>query len=413
MTDIRPFRAYRPAPQFASRTAALPYDVYNRAEASEAAKKDPLSFLNIDRPETQFGPEQDMYAQEVYEKASEMLRDQIERGIYLQDEKPCYYVYELTMNGRTQTGLAACASVDDYLNNIVKKHENTRADKELDRIRHVDICSMQTGPIFLAYRSDPVISEITGQVKNGTADVDFTSEDGIRHRVFVIREEDKIERIRGAFANIPEVYIADGHHRAASAVKAALLRRKAHPDYTGDEEFNSFLSVLFPDEELMIMDYNRIVLDRGEWTDDDALLEKLSGVFRISPANMEQKPEEKGSLLLFLGGKRYSAQIREEFRKEDPIAGLDVSLLQDLVLDPIFGIRDPRTDKRIEFAGGIRGYQYLERRVQETNGIAFAMHPTSIDELFAAADANLLMPPKSTWFEPKLRSGLFFHEIER
>lgn len=413
MANIRPFRAIRPIPDKAAVIAALPYDVYNRQEAKEVVKDNPDSFLNIDRAETQFDDSVDTYAECVYEKAHDLLWEKIDRGDFLREEDPCYYIYELTMDGRVQTGIVACASIDDYENQVIKKHENTRADKEADRIHHVDSCNAQTGPIFLAYRANAVIREIVAKTKQTAAVYDFTSEDGIRHRVWVIASKDDTGAIQAAFGSIGEIYIADGHHRAASAVKVGLKRRAEHPDYDGTEEFNYFLSVLFPDEELMIMDYNRVVKDLNGLTNDE-FLSKMQELFVIGPADdAQQKPGKKGDFSMYLDGKWYLCTIREEDRSIDPVKGLDVSLLQDLLLAPVLGIGDPKTDKRIDFVGGIRGLDELERRCSADGDCvcAFAMYPTDIQELFAVADAGLLMPPKSTWFEPKLRSGLFIHEI--
>lgn len=411
MAEIRPFSCIRPKQEEAALIAALPYDVYNRTEAKEAVAGRPLSFLNIDRPETQFEDSADMYAPQVYEKAHDMLWNMVKEGHFIQEKKPCYYIYELTMNGRVQTGITACASIDDYQNQVIKKHENTRADKEQDRINHVNICNAQTGPIFLAYRSDSVINDVVAKAKEKEALYDFIAEDGVRHRVFLIDEETDIAAIRNAFAAIQEIYIADGHHRAASAVKVGLLRRKEHPDYTGEEEFNYFLSVLFPHDQLMIMDYNRVVKDLNGMT-EAGFLAKMQELFEVGEAAEQPvRPQEKGSFSMFLAEKWYLCRIREKDKNADPVEGLDVSLLQNILLAPVLGIEDPKTDKRIDFVGGIRGLEELERRVHTDCAVAFAMYPTSIEELFAVADAKRLMPPKSTWFEPKLRSGLFIHAL--
>ena len=413
MANIRPFRAIRPTEDKAAVIAALPYDVYNRQEAKAVVADNPDSFLNIDRAETQFDDSVDTYAECVYQKAHDLLWEKIDRGDFIREDVPCYYIYELTMDGRVQTGIAACASIDDYENQVIKKHENTRADKEVDRIHHVDSCNAQTGPIFLAYRANAVIREIVAKTKQTEAVYDFTSEDGIRHRVWVIADTADIEAIRSAFEGIGEIYIADGHHRAASAVKVGLKRRAEHPEYDGSEEFNYFLSVLFPDEELMIMDYNRVVKDLNGLTEDE-FLKKVQELFDVKPvAKAERKPQKKGDFSMYLGGQWYMCTVREVDRSSDPVRGLDVSLLQELLLTPVLGIGDPKTDKRIDFVGGIRGLDELERRcgADGDSVVAFAMYATDISELFAVADAGLLMPPKSTWFEPKLRSGLFIHEI--
>ena len=411
MANVKPFQAIRPIIGKAAAIAALPYDVYSRQEAKEAVKDNPDSFLNIDRAETQFDDSVDTYDERVYQKAHDLLWEKINKGDFLREEKDCYYIYELTMDGRVQTGIVATASIDDYENQIIKKHENTRADKEADRIHHVDSCNAQTGPIFLAYRANDVIREVVSRTKAGQAEYDFVSEDGIRHRVFVISDDADIAKIRQAFDTIGEIYIADGHHRAASAVKVGLKRRKEHPGYTGEEEFNYFLSVLFPDEELMIMDYNRVVKDLNGLS-SEAFLQKVQELFEVKAVTKEERsPKKKGDFSMYLDGQWYLCTIKEADRSDDPVEGLDVSLLQNLLLSPVLGIGDPKTDKRIHFVGGIRGLDELEKRCEIDCAVAFAMYATDIQELFAVADAGLLMPPKSTWFEPKLRSGLFIHEI--
>jgi uncharacterized protein (DUF1015 family) len=350
-----------------------------------------------------------------------MLVEWIDEGAFIRDEQRAYYIYELTMDGRVQTGIVACASIDDYANNVIKKHENTRADKEQDRINHVDTCSAQTGPIFLAYRANEVISEVVCTVKEGAPLYDFIAEDGIRHRVFKIGDAGQIAAVDKAFSGINEIYIADGHHRAASAVKVGFKRRAEHPDYDGTEEFNYFLSVLFPDEELMIMDYNRVVRDLNGLS-EEAFLAKMRELFDTTTIGSgcigesgltedEVRPAKKGDFTMFLDNQWYRCSMRPENVPDDPVEGLDVSVLQNTLLTPVLGIGDPKTDKRIDFVGGIRGLAELEKRAKSDCKVAFAMYPTSIGELFAVADAGLLMPPKSTWFEPKLRSGLFIHEI--
>lgn len=413
MADIRPFSCIRPCREKADRIAALPYDVYSREEAKQAALGNPDSFLNIDRPETQFSDDTDMYAEKVYQKAHDLLWGKVADGSLIRDEKRCYYIYELTMDGRTQTGIAACASIDDYEHQIIKKHENTRPEKEADRVRHVDVCNAQTGPIFLAYRSDEKINRIVEEVKKQAPLYDFVSDDGVRHRVFRMGQDAQIWSVQQAFAAMQAIYIADGHHRAASAVKVGLKRRKAHAGYTGSEEFNYFLSVLFPDDQLMIMDYNRVVKDLAGMTPAE-FLEKAGTVFDLKKVSGDgRRPQKKGEFSMYLDGSWYLCTVRPSDIPPDPVKSLDVSLLQDLLLEPVLGIHDPKTDSRIDFVGGIRGLDELERRVQKDCAAAFAMYPTDISELFAVADAGLLMPPKSTWFEPKLRSGLFIHELDR
>lgn len=436
MADIKPFYCMRPAAECASRVAALPYDVYNREEAKTEVEREPLSFLRIDRAETSFPDDVDTYDERVYARARELMAQMEADGIFVTEEVPCYYLYELTMGGHTQTGITACSSVDDYLNQIVKKHENTRADKEVDRIRHVDVTDAQTGPIFLAYRSSGVIKKLEEAVKKEEALYDFTSPDGVRHRVFKIARPEWVSAITEEFSHIPYTYIADGHHRAASAVKVALKRRAEHPEYTGEEEFNYFLSVLFPDDELQILSYNRVVknlngLGTQEFLNRVQEAFEITGKIERKAENADRKasehtvntenagcdacsgkiPARKGEICMLLDGAWYTLKARESIMTEDPVKGLDVSLLQEHLLTPVLGIGDPRTDKRIEFIGGIRGTKELERRVDTDMAVAFSMYPTSMAELLSVADEGLLMPPKSTWFEPKLRSGLFIHKL--
>ncbi len=412
MAVIRPFCCIRPAGELAGRVAALPYDVYSREEAKREIEREPLSFLSVDRAEAGLPDTVDAYDGQVYEKAREVLARFEREGVLIREEEPCMYLYELTMDGHTQTGIAACAAVDDYLNGVVKKHENTREDKERDRIRHVDALNAQTGPIFLAYRARKGLRALFEEIKEGEALYDFEAADGIRHRVFRIGEAERITALIKEIGEAGDVYIADGHHRAASAVKVALKRRKERPDYDGSEEFNYFLSVLFPDDELRILPYNRVVRDLNGLS-AEAFLERVQEHFRIVEPDGAQEakhPSEKGRMGMLLDGTWYVLEAREEIRSEDPIRGLDVSLLQDYILAPVLGVEDPRTDQRIEFIGGIRGSAELERRCGDDMRVAFSMYPTSMKELLAVADAGLLMPPKSTWFEPKLRSGLFIHE---
>ena len=411
MAQIRPFRAYRPAPGMEKRIAALPYDVYNREEAVQAVRRNPDSFLAVDRAETAFGPEVDTYAPEVYRKAASLLESRIREGQFVREERPVFYLYELTMEGRSQTGIVGCASIDDYRNNVIKKHENTRADKEEDRVRHVDVCNMQTGPIFLAYRACGELRELTEAVKKEKPLYDFVSEDGIGHRVWVVREGERIRQIRLLFEELPAVYIADGHHRCASAVRVGMLRRQQHTGYDGSEEFNYFLSVLFPDEELHILDYNRVIKDLNGFTEEE-FLGRIGENFAVEEWDRPCSPERKGVFGMYLGEKWYRLAAKPHLLSQDAVDGLDVSLLQNHLLGPVLGIQDPKTDKRIDFVGGIRGLGELERRVHTDMKVAFSMYPTSIGELFAVADAGRLMPPKSTRFEPKLRSGLFLHHLE-
>ncbi len=411
MATIKPFSCFRPDNNVVHEVAALPYDVYDRKEAKEVVSKNRLSFLNIDRAETQFDDSVSTYDECVYQKAKQLLEERIADGTFIEDSKECYYVYELIMNNRHQTGIVACASIDDYINNNIKKHENTREEKELDRIKHVDTCSAQTGPIFLAYRSNAIISAIINETKAEAPLYAFTSEDGITHNVWKISDESKISTIYNTFSSIDSIYIADGHHRAASAVKVGIKRRNENPGYTGKEEFNYFLSVLFPEDQLMIMPYNRVVKDLNG-LDDKTFLENISKNFTVKLVDKPYQPEAKCKFGMYLGGSWYELAANDTLRQiTDAVDSLDVSILQDYLLSPILGIGDPRTDERIAFVGGIRGLEELERRANLDMKVAFSMYPTSIQELFAVSDAGRLMPPKSTWFEPKLRSGLFIHKF--
>ncbi|MFV0362641.1 MAG: DUF1015 domain-containing protein [Suipraeoptans sp.] len=414
MVTIKPFQALRPAKKYVEQIAALPYDVYSREEAKEKVKDNKLSFLNIDRPETQFDSSFNMYSDEVYEMADKQLKSMETEGYFIQDEKPCYYVYELTMDGRSQTGLAACSSVDDYIEGVVKKHENTRVEKEKDRIRHVDTTSAQTGPIFLTYRGRDAIRDIINNAKNASPVYDFVSDDEVSHKIWVINDETVIGKLTGEFLDVETTYIADGHHRAASAVKVSKMRRSAHPGYDGDEEFNFFLSVLFDKDELKILDYNRVVLDNNGKSNTEIMKMIKSASEIISESSTPIKPQVKGEFGFYFNNKWHLLkEINDKRITTDPVSAMDVSYLQREILEPVFGIGNPATDNRIDFVGGIRGLGELERRVKEGAVCAFSMYPSSIDELFDVADAGLLMPPKSTWFEPKLRSGLLIHKIER
>ena len=406
MADIRPFCAVRPSVELADKIAALPYDVYNREEACKIVKENPLSFLKIDRAETNFDDSVSTYADEVYAKAKELIETMIADGQFVEDTDRCYYIYRLTMNGRAQSGIVACSSINDYCNNVIMKHENTREEKEVDRIRHIDTTNCQTGPIFLAFRDVATITAIMKEEQAKTPLYCFTADDGIEHCVWKITDPDNNVNLQAAFSMMDKIYIADGHHRCASAVKVGLQRRKEGVE----QESDHFLSVLFPESELKILDYNRVLKDLNGKTVKDILAE-VEEHFIVEEAETAVSPSKKGEFGMLLDDKWYKLTIKEEFTSDDAVEGLDVSLLQDYVLDPIFGIKNPKTDNRIDFVGGIRGLGELERRNKLDCCAAFSMYPTSIGELFAVADEGKLMPPKSTWFEPKLRSGLFIHKI--
>lgn len=410
MAVIKPFNAIRPGKGWEDTIAALPYDVYSRKEAKEIVLKEPHSFLSIDRPETSFPDDFDMYSKEAYLKAREIFYSWIDEGSFIKDDKACFYLYELVMNGRSQTGIVGLASIDDYINNVIKKHENTRKEKELDRINHIDIMDAQTGPIFLAYRNNSVINEIVNKVKNEEPVYNFKKDDDVIHKVWVISDETYIDTIQNTFSDINSIYIADGHHRCASAVNTGLKRREQYND--NEAEYNYFMSVLFPDNELYIMDYNRVIKDLNGLTTTQ-FLNRLLEYYVIKNISDESPiaPSKKGEVSLFIDDKWYLLVGKSEIYEGNIVDKLDVSVLQKYVLDNILDIKDPKTDKRIDFVGGIRGLKELERRVHSDCVAAFAMYPTSIQELFQVADEGLLMPPKSTWFEPKLRSGLFIHDI--
>lgn len=406
MALVKPFAAIMPKLGMEKLIAALPYDVYNREEAVEVVKNNPDSFLRIDRAETNFGPETDTYADCVYDKAKELINTWIEEGRFIKQDKPMFYIYQEIMNGRPQTGIVGCASVADYENNIIKKHENTLAAKEADRIRHIDTTNMQTGPIFLAFRSNKEIDAFLAQKTSEKPYYDFISEDGITHKVWLVDDDAEIESVEGYFAEMNAIYIADGHHRCASACKVSAKRHIEGKV----QESDFFMSVLFPENQLKIMDYNRVVKDLNGY-DAATFLEELETYCHIGGSDIPVKPAKKGQVGMYLDGQWFSLEFKTEYLSDDPVEGLDVSILQKYVLDGMLDIKDPKNDKRIDFVGGIRGLEELERRVNSDCRVAFAMYPTDINELFDVADASRLMPPKSTWFEPKLRSGLFLHSI--
>ena len=414
MAVFRPFKALRPTPEYASKVAALPYDVMNSEEAKVMVEGNPYSFLHVDKAEVDLPDCTDIYCDEVYAKANENLLKLESDGICQMDETPCFYIYQQIMNGRAQTGLVGCAWVDDYINNRIKKHELTRADKEADRIRHVDTCDANTGPIFLCYKGQAEITDIIDAYKQGTPEYNFTTDDGISNTVWVINDAEACKKLADLLGNVGDFYIADGHHRCASAVNVAKMRREQNPDYNGTEEFNFFLAVLFPAESLEIMDYNRVVKDLNNNTESE-FIDKIKADFVIedAPCDGAYHPEAKHTFGMYMSGKWYKLTAKDgTFDPQNPVDQLDVSILQKNLLTPILNIGDPRTDKRIDFIGGIRGLGELERLVDGGMAVAFSMYPTTLDDLMAIADANLIMPPKSTWFEPKLLSGLFIHKLK-
>ncbi|PEB47561.1 hypothetical protein CON65_11195 [Bacillus pseudomycoides] len=415
MATIRPFRAIRPVADKAAQVAALPYDVLNSEEAREVAKGNPYSFLHVDKAEIDLDPAVSPYDNRVYEKANENLQRLINEEVLIQDEEPCFYIYQLTMQGRTQSGIVVCTSIDEYTDNTIKKHERTRHEKEQDRIRHVDVCNANTGPIFLTYRTKETITKLIVNWQENHAPIyQFTADDGVEHVIWKIAESDVVSALVESFEEIPSLYIADGHHRSASAVKVGLMRREQYPNYTGEEEFNFFLSVLFPHDELSIWDYNRVVKDLNGLSEEQ-FLQQISQYFYVEKAGVSPyKPTEPKSFCMYLDHLWYKLTVKKEtFDVHDVVKRLDVSILQDHLLSQVLQIHDPRADARIDFVGGIRGLEELERLVNRGDyKVAFALYPTSMEDLLMIADAGEVMPPKSTWFEPKLRSGLIIHSLE-
>lgn len=445
-----PFPCIRPVPEHAAEVAALPYDVFDRGEAAEYVEGRPLSFLNIDRPETQFPADQDMYAPEVYARGAGLLHERLEDGTFVEDRNLAYYIYRLAWEGHVQTGIVCVCAVDEFESGVIKRHELTREDKERDRIEHIEALGCQTGPIFLTYRDQPVLDMIVGAATTSTPLYDFADDEGVRQTVWEVVRHDAVDALRAMLGTIPCAYIADGHHRAASAVKVARRMReeaRATGTYTGKEPFNYVLSVLFPASQLTILPYNRVVSDRNG-LDTYELLEVLSGAgFGIVEAEGPVEPREHGVFGMYTdstwyelradnpnprvyaaenAGNDFNAEMgsaedderrsgessQDSGESSNPANSLDCSILQSCILSPVFGIKDPRTDPRISFVGGIRGTKELECKAG-AEGVAFTMCATSIDQLLAVADAGEVMPPKSTWFEPKLRSGLFIHRIAK
>lgn len=411
MVKIKPFKGIRPNPDYAKQIASLPYDVLNTEEARVLASENPYSYLHIDKAEVDLAKESSPYAEVVYQKAAANLKEFILKQWLTQDSQEHYYLYRLTMNGRSQTGLVVCTSIDDYIAGKIKKHEFTREEKELDRIRHVDACDANTSPIFLTYRENETVNDLIADWQQKHIPIyKFESFHQVTHEVWVINEEPMITRLTTLFAtDIDALYIADGHHRTESAVKVGIKRREAFPNAKDDAEFNSFLSVLFPKEQLAILDYNRVI-NVPIKTD---FIEELKKSFIVSRVGTEVfKPAKEKTIGMYLAGVWYQLTVKPEAIPTDEVARLDVSILQNEVLTPLFGIEDIRTDKRIDFVGGIRGLEELERLVDAgTFTVAFAMFPTTMEQLLQVADSGKIMPPKSTWFEPKLLSGLFIHDL--
>ncbi|MFA5242619.1 MAG: DUF1015 family protein [Sulfuricella sp.] len=409
---IRPFAGLRPAPGRASDVAAPPYDVLSTAEARVRADGRPWSFLHISKPEIDLPPETDPYAAEVYAKAAENLQRMIDEGVLKRDESACYYAYRLVMGEHSQTGLVAAAAVADYDTNRIRKHEFTRPDKEDDRVRQIDALNAQTGPVLLAYPAAPEVDAILAQASAGQPDADVTADDGIRHTIWVMHDAGINAKLTQAFDAMHAIYIADGHHRSASASRICAARKAANPGHNGEESYNYFLSVIFPHHQMKIMDYNRVIKDLNG-LDKAAFLQRIGERFSVATSARQMKPAQPNEFGMYLDGQWYRLAIKPELiPAQDPVARLDVSLLQNNLIAPVLGIADPRRDKRIDFVGGIRGLAELEKRVDSGEmAVAFALFATRMEDLMAVADANEVMPPKSTWFEPKLADGLVSHAL--
>lgn len=413
MAFIKPFRAVRPPQERAEKVASLPYDVMSVAEAREMAAGNPYSFLHITRPEIDLPKGTDSHDEPVYVQGRVNLHSFISDGILVQDREECYYIYRQKMGTLLQTGLVTCASVDDYQSGVIKKHELTRADKEEDRVKHIDYLDANDEPVFYTYRHNPEITALIARLAQGTPEYDFTTDDGVEHMLWVIRDREQIDRLTALFAAITPLYVADGHHRSAAASRVRELRRAANPGHTGTEEYNTFLTVIFPDDEMTIMPYNRVVDDLNGFSTGE-FLARIGEAFDVTSLPGRCAPDRQHIFGMYLPGSWYCLAPKPgSFDTADSVALLDVSILQNNLLRPVLGIDNPRTDQRIHFVGGIRGIAELERLVDSgDHAVAFALFPTSLEELMALSDEGKIMPPKSTWFEPKLRSGLFVHLLK-
>jgi uncharacterized protein (DUF1015 family) len=411
MADIRPFPALRPNPELVEKVASPPYDVLNSDEARAMASDNPHSFLHVVKAEIDLPVDADVHGQNVYQLSADNLNKMVTEGTLIQDEVPCFYIYELTMDGDSQRGIAAGVSAQEYEDGLIKKHEFTRREKEDDRAKHVEILQANAGPVLLTYRNTEKVSALINNICDNTDPVyDFTADDGIGHKVWVVADEDDINGISEAFGEIPATYVADGHHRSASGYRVRNLMRDANPAHTGNEPYNHYLAVLFPDNELKIMGYNRVVKDLNGLTAAE-LLEKAAEKFEV--AEGPAAPESAHQFGMFLDSKWYRLTAKDgSFPADDPVEGLDVAILQSNLLTPLLGIGDPRTDNRIDFVGGIRGTDELERRCGLDAAVAFSCYPVSVEQLMTIADADAIMPPKSTWFEPKLRSGVVVRSLK-
>ena len=412
MSLIKPFTGLRPVAGREAEVVAPPYDVMNREEAKAMAEGRPWSFLHISRPEIDLPDETDPYDPAVYAKGRENLEHMIAEGLLVRDEQPSYYVYRLTMDKHVQTGIVAGASAEAYDADRIKRHEFTRPIKEDDRVRQIDALNAQTGPVFLVYRANEVVDGLLAEKAKQAPDMDVTAADGVRHDVWVIDDADTVQRLTDAFEAMDALYVADGHHRSAAASRVAAARKTANPSHTGEESYNYFLSVIFPHDQMRILDYNRVVRDLNG-LDRDAFLARVGERFRMEERGAAVRPIDAGRFGMCLQGQWYCLMLKDEYRSDDPVKGLDVALLADNLIEPVLGISDPRRDGRIDFVGGIRGLGELEKRVDSGDwAVAFAMCPTSMEALMRVADAGEVMPPKSTWFEPKLADGLVSHVLD-
>ncbi len=413
MAIVKPFKGVRPIKEKVSEIASPPYDVINSKEAKEYVKEKPLSFLHVVKPEIDLPENIDLYDESVYKKGRENLDKLINEGHMIIEDEDVFYIYQQIMGDHKQTGIVACASVDDYINDIIKKHEHTREDKENDRAKHVEVLNANTGPVFLTYKANQKIKEIVENfINNSSPEYDFTDELNVRHIFYVLKDKSLIEEIKNLFERIEYLYVADGHHRSAAAVRVAKKKREELQEYTGNEEFNYFLSVIFPDDEMMIMDYNRVIKDLNNYSFEE-FLKKIEEHFTIEEKDNKYKPEAMHTFGMYIDNKWYKLTAKEDIlQTSDPVKSLDVYILQEYLLKPILGIENPRKDKRINFIGGIRGLEELEKLVNSKEyKVAFSMFPTSIKQLMNVADNGQVMPPKSTWFEPKLRSGIIIHRL--
>ena len=412
MAIIKPFKAVRPANEYVKMVAELPYDVMNREEAKKIAKGNKYSYLHIDRAEIDLDDKINEHDEQVYVKAKENLDKFKKENIFVKDKEDAIYIYREIVNDRAQIGIVACVAVDDNLNGVVKKHEYTKPDKELDRTNHIKYCNANTGTVLLTYKDNEEIDKIMDYYVYFMNPIyDFKTDDGVTHTVWKVEKERDINNLINEFKNVGNLYIADGHHRCAAAENIALEERRKNPNYTGEEEFNYYIAMISPDTNLKVMDYNRVVKDLNNLTEEE-FLNKIKEKFILREVKENYKPDKKGHMGMFLNDKWYEIEFGKEYLdKKDVVETLDISILQQYILDEILGIKNPRTDKRIDFIGGIRGAKEIERRVKEDMKVGFLMYPTHINELISVADANEIMPAKSTWFEPKVRCGLFLHEL--